>query len=434
MTRVKRLAVISQVLVNIRHVMLRQRARRQEQERMKRRRKYQTKNFWTRPWLTQEHRLLHGHWDNLLVTLRNQDVESFFNYLRMPPAMFDDLLLRVEPLIAKKDTNWRKALPAGLKLAVTLRYMASGDKYATLAYDFRISRHTICSFIPQVCNAIYHALVDEVMDTPTDPDSWKEIAEEFRLRWNVPHAVGALDGKHIAIRKPRKSGSMYYNYKGYFSVVLMALVDADYKFIYADVGGIGHQSDAQIWNASELKEALDAGDLHFPEPDPMPHDNEPMPYLFIGDDAFAMKTTMMKPYSQRGMSIEQRIYNYRISRARRVVENAFGILANRFQVFLTTMQQEPEVVFKIIKAAVCLHNLMRIRYPQVQNDLADREDENHRLVPGAWRQDNERLLNLNRKNPGNVDLAVAKRQREVLCAYFNSEAGSVPWQRKMITL
>ena len=66
---------------------------------------------------------------------------------------------------------------------------------------------------------------------PTDPEDWKKIEERFRNRWNYPHAVGALDGKHIAIKKLKKSGSEYFNYKSYFSLVLLALVDADYKLL-----------------------------------------------------------------------------------------------------------------------------------------------------------------------------------------------------------
>jgi hypothetical protein len=77
-----------------------------------------------------------------------------------------------------------------------------------------------------------------------------EISAEFERRWNVPHSCGALDGTHVAYRRPRKSGSTYLNYKGFFSIVLMGLVDADYKFFWADVGGYGHMSDAQIFNAS----------------------------------------------------------------------------------------------------------------------------------------------------------------------------------------
>ena len=90
---------------------------------------------------------------------------------------------------------------------------------------------TICKFAPQVCKAILKESQQEYLVYPTDPEDWKKIEERFRNRWNVPHAVCALDGKHIAIKKPKKSGSEYFNYKGYFSLVLLALVDADNKFL-----------------------------------------------------------------------------------------------------------------------------------------------------------------------------------------------------------
>ena len=71
---------------------------------------------------------------------------------------------------------------------------------------------------------------------PTDPEDWKKIEERFRNRWNAPHAYGTLDRKHIAIKKAKKSGSEYFNYKGYFSLVCLALVDADYKFLWVNAG------------------------------------------------------------------------------------------------------------------------------------------------------------------------------------------------------
>ena len=78
--------------------------------------------------------------------------------------------------------------------------------------------------------------------------------------------------KHIACKAPSKSGSQYYNYKGFYSIVLMALVDAEYKFIWADLGATGAASDVQIYNASELKKMVEAGTLGFPAPEPLPND------------------------------------------------------------------------------------------------------------------------------------------------------------------
>jgi hypothetical protein len=367
-----------------------------------------------------------------MVELRNEDQRSFKNFLRMPPEMYDELLQRVGPRITKQHTRYRPSLEPGLKLALTLRHLASGSTYANMQYGWRVPHNTISVVVREVCQAIIDEYLPEVMNCPTTPEGWRDISVKFLKKWNFPHVCGALDGKHIACKCPAKTGSQYFNYKGFHSIVLMALVDADYKFIWADIGGTGSASDAQIYNNSELKELAEDGDLGFPAPDPLPNDYQDVPYFFIGDDAFALRETMMKPYSQRGLDNEERIFNYRISRARRVVENAFGILANRFQVLLTTMQHSPSTIKIIVKACIVLHNLMRTRYPGLQNQQLDRtEDMNHEFIPGAWRQD--RNLEDTRTVPGsNTSNKKGKKLRNLLKHWVNSEAGAVPWQDMMI--
>ena len=102
------------------------------------------------------------------------------------------------------------------------------------------------------------------------------------------YALGAMDGKHIAIRNPKNGGSLYYNYKGYFSIIMLTLVDADYKFLWVDIGKNGATSNCSIFNQSRLKTALEINDLGFPEPDPLPADDHDMLYFLIGDDAFPL--------------------------------------------------------------------------------------------------------------------------------------------------
>ena len=400
---------------------------------MRRLRNRKQRRYWVRPWLHAERRLLYGHYDRLLAELRMEDQQSFFNFLRMPPDMFDELLNRVSPMITKQDTNYRKALEPGLKLAATIRHLASGDKYSTLQYDFRVARCTCSVFIPEVCQTIVDVLKDEVISCPVTPDEWRPLADEFLKRWNVPHACAAIDGKHVGIRKPPGSGPLYFNYKGFFSVVLMALVDADYKFVWIDVGGHGSMSDAQIYNASELKGCLEDGTIGFPDPDPMPNDDRDMPYFLLGDDAFGLRTYLMKPFSHRGLTEEELIANYRISRGRRVVENGFGILAQRWQVLFNTMMQGPDTVRLIIETCVCLHNLMRRKYPALQNAQLDIEDDEHNLIPGMWRE-SVNMQDIDVVRGPNRDTIAAKKQREYLKLYFNSPAGSVPWQNRMIRL
>jgi len=367
---------------------------------------------------------------NLLMTdLRGGDAKAFANFTRLSPDLFFFLLDRIGPQITKKDTNWRKALKPELKLAITLRYLATGDSYKSLAYGFRVANNTISVFIPEVCQALIDHLSDEFMELPQEPEQWLDIAEQFYLKWNLPHCIGALDGKHVAIKCPKKSGSLYYNYKQFFSIVLMALVDANYRFIYINVGAPGAGSDGGVFANTMLKTLIEDNALGLPPPEPLTGCTSDLPYFIVADEAFALKPWLMKPYPRRNMAIEQRIYNYRISRGRRVVENAFGILAARFRCLLGTMPQSPERVTKVVIAICILHNILRHQRGRADPAAVDREDPiTHDVIPGEWRQNERHLPDLGQApTTGHAAGKRAKAVRQYLQDWFNGP-GSVPWQ------
>ena len=118
---------------------------------------------------------------------------------------------------------------------------------------------------------------------------------ESRIRWNVPHALGALDGKHVALKKPKNTGAL----------VMLALVDGQYKFRWVDAGTAGSYSDAQIFNASQLKRKIEDGRIGFPDPAPITQGGRDVPYFILADDAFALKTWLMKPYGRRMLTRDQ---------------------------------------------------------------------------------------------------------------------------------
>ena len=112
------------------------------------------------------------------------------------------------------------------------------------------------------------------------------------------------------------------------------------------------------------------------------------------------------------------------------MENAFGILANRWRCLLTTLPQNPDTVNRIIICCVCLHNIMRLRYPGVQNRLVDREGPNMELEAGAWRTQGI-LEDLQQARRGTLATRESREQRVYLKWYYN-RIGSVEWQDNMI--
>ena len=392
------------------------------------RRRARRRKWWMKPWLRR--RTFLGQYTRLMEELRAEDIPSYTNYMRLPPELVDEVLQRIEHRIEKKTTFWRKPLSPGLRFAITLRYLASGDSYKSLQYDFRVANNTIAGIIPQVCDAIIAEFMDECIVCPSTPHEWLRVEETFRLKWHVPHALGAIDGKHVAIKCPAKTGTRYYNYKGFYSIIMLALVDADYKYLWLDVGANGGCSDAQIFNSSDLKTILEDGSIAFPAPVAIPEEEFVLPYYLLGDEAFALRTWLMKPYSRRNMDHGQRICNYRISRGRRIVENVFGITAQKFQCLHSTMRQHPDIVTKIVLTCCILHNLHRMRYRK-ENLQIDQEDADHNVIPGAWRQHGNLQDVPQPGGPRNTGTRQAKDQRLYLTNYFLNR-GAVPWQERMI--
>nr|XP_034194792.1 uncharacterized protein LOC117611013 [Osmia lignaria] len=167
-----------------------------------------------------------------------KDEEKFIKYFRMDSRTFEMVLAKISKKISKKNTTFRKAISPRQKLMVCLRFLATGDSYQTIAFSYRLGHSTVQSICLEVCNAINEILLAEYIPTPCK-EKWLEIANEMWTMWNFPNCLGALDYKHVTIQTPANSGSLSFNYKKSFSIILLALVDANYKFIAVDVGSYG---------------------------------------------------------------------------------------------------------------------------------------------------------------------------------------------------
>lgn len=105
-------------------------------------------------------------------------------------------------------------------------------------------------------------------------------------------------------------------FQGTFSIVLLAVVDSDYKFVVVDVGAYGKQSDGGILKASAFGQLLEEGRLMLPRDLPLPSTSLPAPCVFVGDEAFQLRPDFLRPFPGRQLTDDRRVFNYRLSRAR----------------------------------------------------------------------------------------------------------------------
>jgi len=340
----------------------------------------------------------------------------------MKPTTFDALVVTLMEDLQKKYTNFREPLSVAEQLAICLRFLATGDSFQTLAWCFRVGVSTVHCIVKRVCDAIWNNLCDTYLPSPTE-SLWQENAERFQLLWNFPNCCGAVDGKHVCIVCPPHSGTLFHNYKGSFSIVLMAVVDADYKFVAVDIGDFGSNSDGGVFRRSQLGRQLQKCEWHLPEQRPLPNDvtGKALPCVLVGDEAFPLGTHLLRPYPGRGLTEDKRIFNYRLSRARRVVENAFGILAQRWRIFHRKINMLPENAIRVVKATIILHNILQKTYPLA----ADNDDfvEPKQLL----------RLSTSHKRGSLERRGDAVKIRDAFKDYFCSSAGSVEWQNRAIT-
>lgn len=229
---------------------------------------------------------------------------------------------------------------------------------------------------------------------------------------------------------------MYFNYKNSHSIVLLAMCDANYIFTFVDIGAYGRRSDGGIFKDSLLGQKLEGNKMNIPDSTPI-SDGRAMllPYCIVGDEAFPLKTYLLRPYpGKQSAQLPKRIFNYRLSRARRVIENTFGILAAKWRIFRKAIIASDSNAVKIVKAAVILHNWLRRHdldncpeVPYVSKELLDQEYCNDTVVNSTRRnEEHGRLIDINRMGSNNATHTVIQI-REEFTSYFNNE-GAVSWQ------
>ncbi|XP_055906873.1 uncharacterized protein LOC129942096 [Eupeodes corollae] len=267
---------------------------------------------------------------------------------------FDLLLEKVRPRLIKQ----RIAIAPEQRLVLTLRFLATGHSFRDLAFAFRMGRSTVSAIVSETSVIIWKELVNEYMPAPTT-DHLKTVINDYYTRWKFPNCFGSIDGKHCQIKCPASSGSHYFNYMHYFSIVLQAVADADKKFLTIEVGGRGKQSDGGTFAGSKLFTLLETEKFNVPPPQALLESNIVLPNFLIGDEAYPLKPYLLRPYPRRDLNARNEHFNDRLSTARKCIECAFGIMGSKWRFLQKNIETKPRTAINLIKCACILHNFVR---------------------------------------------------------------------------
>ncbi|CAM4559028.1 unnamed protein product [Lepidochelys olivacea] len=286
-------------------------------------------------------------WDH--IVLQVWDDSQWLRNFRMRKGTFMELCDLLSPALKRKNTKMRAPLTVEKQVAIALWKLASPDSYRSVGNQFGVGKSTVGAAVMQVANAIKNPLISRVVTL-----GYVQVIVDGFAAVKLPNCGGAIDGTHIPILAPEHQAGEYINRKGYFSIVLQALVDHKGRFTNINMGWPGKVHDTHIFRNSGLFQKLQEGTL-FPDQKITIGDVE-MPTVILGDPAYPLMPWLMKP-DTGSLDSSQELFNYRLSKCRMVVEFAFGCLKARWRSLLTRLDPSETNIPILIAACCVLHNM-----------------------------------------------------------------------------
>ncbi|KAH9422239.1 hypothetical protein DERP_002536 [Dermatophagoides pteronyssinus] len=272
--------------------------------------------------------------------------DAFYDYLGMSEKTFMLILNGIQDKITRHSI--RKPISPEEQLFACIRYLVQGVSHRVSEQQLRIAHQTISGIVARVCQAICDTFMEKYLSFPT-VEEFKQIANRFWTTWNIPNCLGAIDGKHIRIKNSDNKHGIY----------MQAVTDADYRFICCDVGVYNGQSDKEFFSNSIFGQSVINQTIQVPTESMLPiiEPQIDLPYFFIGDDTYPLRTNLLRPYPERYINESQKIFNYRINQAKRVAEYSFGVLIDKFKCLNSTKFMPDNSDF-IVLTCVLLYNMI----------------------------------------------------------------------------
>jgi len=299
-----------------------------------------------------------GGWD---FEENHHTAAQFRKDYRMSRRTFDYIFDKIQDGITVACLPCHIMVEKRRKLACVIFRLANGCSLSALEKCYGMSPSGIVQASDEIWGLIIDRMWKEEVDSlyPKSHEAFMAAAADMDKEWQFPGAFACLDGSHIPIKVPpggAESRKEYYNFKGWYSVILVAMCDARKRIIWAVTGMPGSTGDSSIFEATrKYNDILNQNDL--PESPAFKIGNIEIPYMILGDGGFKHFAWLQKPFSRAARTIIDKYFNKRLSRARMNIEATFALLKSRFRFLYKQNESSVDTINKGTMCAIVLHNL-----------------------------------------------------------------------------
>lgn len=279
------------------------------------------------------------------------DIE-FKSHLRMHQHTFNYIVKELDN-IKTKDTNMRPAVPLRKKIMIALWYLGSPIDLRSLSVTFACGKSTAWKIVHNVVSGLKN-MYSKVIRFPRTEEEVTHVVHGFNHR-GFPQTTGAVDGTHLQILAPSENPNDYYNRKGFYSIVMQAILDHQYRFLDVYIGWPGKAHDARIFKHSSICNRLSN---YLPQLTTFVNAVN-VPLHLIGDAAYPLSHFLMTPFKGNLNQVQAR-YNYKHSSARMVIENTFGRLKSRWRKLVKRFDGKLPFFVDVVTACCVLNNLIEL--------------------------------------------------------------------------
>ena len=217
----------------------------------------------------------------------------------MSKDLFEYLCAELSPHIAKRNTNFHKAITVRHRVAIALYWLADSARYRTIGNLFGIGKSTVCTIVKQVCEVLAGILLPQYIFSPQNQQEVQDQIDGIRDRAGFPQVVAALGSCHVPIIAPLQSPEDYVNRKRFHAVTLQGLVDSNYRFVDIFVGWPAKVHDAHVFKNSPLFSHCCVRTF-LPLQLSRVISGVRIPPLIVGDSAYVLSDWLMKPFTDNG--------------------------------------------------------------------------------------------------------------------------------------